>query len=177
MENSTNPPTDEIREEEKFIYNFTQGKIYRKTKTIIIDGQQIRGNFTTLVKTFHSEDGYKTIMINGKNLKQHRLLYEKYHNTKIEPEFEIDHVNLVKYDNRIENLRLVKSQLNKQNKLKHKNNTSGHKNVYYHKNLDMFMVQIAHKHYGYFKNIEDAIEKRNQVISELNAQGNIFRVE
>tara|TARA_R110000824_G_scaffold325485_1_gene512394 strand:- start:125 stop:628 length:504 start_codon:yes stop_codon:yes gene_type:complete len=46
---------------------------------------------------------------------------------------EVDHINNNTHDNRLENLRWVTSLENSENKGKNKSNTSGHKNIRYHK--------------------------------------------
>ena len=90
----------------------------------------------------------------------------------------IDHINRIKTDNRIENLRLVTKSQNNQNTSKQMNNTSGYKNIYWRKDNNKWIVrfQLNGKkiHYGWFENIEDAIRKRDEVIIELNLEGHIF---
>ena len=46
----------------------------------------------------------------------------------------VDHMKRNKFDNRLENLRIVTNQENMRNKTKHKNNTSGTMGVYKKKN-------------------------------------------
>ena len=59
--------------------------------------------------------GYRRVCYRGMHFKIHRLIWI-YFNGFIDPTLEIDHINGVKDDNRIENLRLVTSQQNKFNK-------------------------------------------------------------
>ena len=124
-------------------------------------------------------DGYHQISIDGTMKKVHRVLYEKFHG-QIPDKMDIDHINRVKTDNRISNLRLVTKTQNQQNRTKLLNNTSGHKNIFWDKRDSKWKVQLRvngkNKHYGYFENIEDAVIKRNQAILELNTQGHIFVV-
>ena len=66
----------------------------------------------------------------GKKLAIHRLIALAYiPNPDNKPC--IDHVNRIRNDNRIENLRWATHLENNQNKSDHKNNTSGIPNVYY----------------------------------------------
>jgi hypothetical protein len=76
--------------------------------------------------------GYVVVQINGKTYKAHRLVWI-YHNGDIPAGIEIDHINEVKNDNRIDNLRLATSSQNKCNVSKPKRNTSGFKGVTYSK--------------------------------------------
>ena len=62
----------------------------------------------------------------------HRLVAQHYiPNPDNKPQ--VDHINRDRQDNRIENLRWVTVKENIDNKGKNKNNTSGHKNIYYDK--------------------------------------------
>lgn len=75
-----------------------------------------------------SIDGYKTARVCGKHYQQHRLawlyIYGKW------PSGQIDHLNRIRTDNRISNLRDVSNLENNQNCLKKSNNTSGYKGVH-----------------------------------------------
>jgi len=55
--------------------------------------------------------GYRVVSIYGKSYKEHRLVWI-YHNGDISEGMQIDHVNRIKNDNRIENLRLATSSSN-----------------------------------------------------------------
>jgi len=79
-----------------FIYN--NGKLIRRRTNKIAGGINKRG-------------GYQRIHLNGKAYPSHRLIYI-YHYGDIPDNLEIDHINRIKDDNRIENLRLVTSQEN-----------------------------------------------------------------
>lgn len=159
----------EFIEEAGLIYDFVYGRIYKrqmKYKTYIVCGNH------------NKTDGYYSINIDGKNFLIHRLLYAKYHNIKIPDNLVIDHINRIKTDNRIENLRLVSNTQNQQNRTKRIDNTSGHKNIFWDKYNKKWKVQIVVDckkiHYGRFINIEDAIQKRDEAIVELNLEGHIF---
>ena len=159
-----------------FVFHFKKGQIWRKLKWYKDEnGKNIKSEHYKLCDTNHIE-GYKTIMINGKSYFQHRLLYEKFHNIKLESNELIDHINQKKDDNRIENLRVVNAQQNNQNKGKQNNNTSGEKNICLDKTNQKWKIQISNKHYGYFDNIEDAIIERDKIIEQLNNQGHIYSV-
>ena len=98
-------------------------------------------------------DGYIQIQINKKLYKAHRLIW-MFHNGDIETGLDVDHINRIKSDNRIENLRLATVSQNQSNVTKYKNNTSGYKGVSWDKRRKKWRAQINHNnkkiHIGYF---------------------------
>jgi len=74
-----------------------------------------------------NDQGYVIVGILGRTYRAHRLAWFYVHGTM--PEQEIDHINRVRSDNRIANLRMASSGQNKQNCLIRSDNTSGHRGV------------------------------------------------
>ena len=68
--------------------------------------------------------GYSRLRLKGTLYLTHRIVWEM-HNGPIPLGYEIDHINHVRNDNRIENLRLVDSTANSRNQKLHITNTSG----------------------------------------------------
>ena len=64
-------------------------------------------------------NGYISRWIGGKKVGEHRVIWEQ-HNGPIPKGMQIDHINGIRNDNRIENLRLVTNQQNSFNQLKAK---------------------------------------------------------
>lgn len=58
--------------------------------------------------------GYRIVSISGKPHKEHRLVWI-YHNGNIPDGMQIDHINRIRSDNRIENLRLATHSSNRLN--------------------------------------------------------------
>jgi hypothetical protein len=83
--------------------------------------------------------GYKRIRLNGKKILNHRIIFMIHHGYL--PEM-LDHINLNRLDNRIENLREANRIQNGQNRIL-KNNTSGYKNVYWHNQTKKWCVRIT----------------------------------
>ncbi len=125
--------------------------------------------------------GYLTFKLNGKMVKVHRYLYERYHYVKLNQNQEINHINHVRTDNRIENLEIVSHQQNSQWQRKYKNNTSGYKGVFWNKQLNKWCAEICvngkSQHLGLFDDIESAKNAYNAKATELNNQGHKFYIE
>jgi hypothetical protein len=115
--------------------------------------------------------GYRRVSIDNKRHLEHRLVWLYVHGAA--PTRFIDHINNVKDDNRIENLRDVTKSQNGANTGKRSNNTSGHKGVYWDKPTRKWKAQIGISNkvlaLGYFSNIDDAIAARQA--AELKYQG------
>jgi hypothetical protein len=115
----------------------------------------------------------KTRLINGyeyitlckdgkrKTISIHRLLVQHFKPEEWNPELHVDHINGIRTDNRLENLRMVTSQQNSQNQGVYKTNTSGHKNISYNKQHKLWYFQkvIAGNVYQKtFKTLDEALE-------------------
>ena len=107
-------------------------------------------------------EGYLLISVQSRLYKAHRLAWLYAHGSW--PKDQLDHVNRVRTDNRIENLREVTNKQNHQNKSKPSSNTSGHTGVCWHKRISKWVARIMHNykhiHLGYFTDIEDAVAAR-----------------
>lgn len=110
------------------------------------------------------QGGYIEITINKRKYKAHRLAW--LYTYGVWPTNNIDHINRVKIDNRICNLRDVTQHQNGQNKTKHCNNTSGHTGVVWHKRTQRWRarirVQTKDIYLGCFPDIQSAINARKQ---------------
>jgi hypothetical protein len=103
--------------------------------------------------------GYREIRIDRQRHKAHRLAWLYVHGEW--PDGQVDHINGVRHDNRISNLRVVPNQSEQQkNQKKPSNNTSGVTGVYWGKKSRKYYAQIkyqgANKHLGYFDDFEEA---------------------
>src|SRR5699024_683271 len=96
-----------------FVYN-SDGTITR------LDRKNSNGSY--------DKDGYLILKIKGKQYKAHRIIYAMHHG--VMPNKEIDHINRIRDDNRIENLRLVDRKTNVRNSLLKPNKNTGVVGVY-----------------------------------------------
>ncbi len=106
--------------------------------------------------------GYRTLYIlNGRYL-GHRVAWFIYYGYW--PKYTIDHINGIRDDNRIVNLRDVEHKENQKNLSIQKSNTSGYTGVYWNKPTKNWRVKIEvdgkQIHIGYFKKIQQAIKAR-----------------
>lgn len=87
------------------------------------------------------KDGYVYIHILGKTYSAHRLAW--FFVTGEWPKKDIDHINGVKHDNRIENLRDVDKSINAQNEVRvRKNNPTGLMGVWFRKDRNKWVASI-----------------------------------
>lgn len=102
--------------------------------------------------------GYIVLIIHRTHYKAHRLAW--LYMTGTWPEGQVDHKNLVKSDNRFENLRVASRSQNQHNKPRYRNNTSGFKGVYRHTQNGNWVARIKvgqkRLHIGSFATPEEA---------------------
>ncbi len=87
--------------------------------------------------------GWHKIKIDGRNYFSHRLAWIYMHGS-IDENLVIDHINGVRSDNRIANLRLVTRAQNMKNYSMPKHNTSGYKGVSLDRSSSKWKAQISH---------------------------------
>ena len=139
------------RLKELFSYNPETGVFIRRIATCNrVKSGSIAGSF--------SSQGYKQIRIDYKKYLSHRLAWLYVHG--VWPINQIDHINHVKDDNRIANLRLATRSQNQWNQKKCYNNTSGYKGVCWQKQDKKWRAQIwvngKCKNLGNYKDIKEA---------------------
>ena len=111
---------------ENILYNPTTGKFTRKV------GKSKVGSL--------DKDGYLCIKVSNKTYKAHRLAWFKHYG--VWPKDQIDHINGIRDDNRINNLRETNNQGNSFNRGPHKNSTSKVKGVSWCSRDKVWVAQI-----------------------------------
>lgn len=116
-----------------------------------------------LAGSIHHE-GYISIRIDGFSYGAHRLVWLYVYGDF--PKNQIDHINQVKDDNRIVNLREANSSANKQNVGLQKNNSSGYKGVTFNKKSGKWVVQLKingkNMYFGHYCDLKEAVIARKQ---------------
>ncbi|MCK5127694.1 MAG: HNH endonuclease [candidate division Zixibacteria bacterium] len=106
--------------------------------------------------------GYVMVAVDNKRYPEHRLVW-LYFNGKL-PYGQIDHINHIRDDNRIENLRDVPYIENHKNKSMNKNNKSGVAGVSWNKGYGIWQVRIGYKNkclfLGSYKDFNAAVLTR-----------------
>jgi hypothetical protein len=134
-------------------FEYQNGILYWKKNQGNVKSGSVAGN--------QRQDGYIDIGFKGRLIRAHRLIWLLHYGYM--PEF-LDHVNGVRNDNRIENLRVATRTQNQMNLKKRVNNSSGCSGVYWNKQRNKWAARIQFncksKHIGLFSSIEDAIVAR-----------------
>ena len=120
------------------------------------------------LKTINSM-GYVTLSVAGKRYLAHRLIWLYVYGAW--PKHEIDHINGIRHDNRISNLRDVSHQANINNLKIDKRNKYGCKGISFHKKAQKFAVDFVRfgtRHYlGLFDTLEAAKSAYGNAILSL----------
>ena len=113
------------------------------------------------------KDGYLRLKIKKKVFLAHRIVW--FLNNGQFPDGEIDHINRIRTDNRIENLRIADRITQCRNTIGKINPITGVKGIYYDKTKGLravYAFRCLGKTYR-FRNLNDAVNKRKELRGEL----------
>lgn len=149
-----------------FSYNPEEGIFTRKTSYNSFRKGDISGSVDS--------QGYIIISIKGERIKAHRAAMIMTHGKS--PDI-VDHINGVKSDNRINNLRAVSSRQSSRNTSKSKRNSSGRVGVYWNKRGSKWQARICGNNgqriqIGYFKCKLEAVAARIRAEKDLGYHEN-----
>ncbi len=110
-----------------------------------------------------NSSGYRRVMIDRTEYSAHRLAWFYVH--KKWPGEEIDHINRIKNDNRICNLREATHSINMLNREKRAKKSSGVEGIWWRKSRNSWEVMFKNKRIGCRKMLSDAISLREEFIT------------
>lgn len=121
-----------------------------------------------------NKTGY--VSINSRNLggryQAHRIAWALYHQELPDVTQVIDHINGVKHDNRITNLRLTSQTINCFNRRMRSDNTSGHTGVYWCNTWKRwfvwFYINGKRTYIGRYQSFDDAVVAREGALRQAN---------
>ena len=120
-----------------------------------------------------TENGYISIRINNKSYRAHRLAWLYVY--KEMPNKFIDHINRVRDDNRIENLRLATQKQNNENRI-NTNKTTGIRGVFWDKERNKFASCISQNNktiaLGRYNTLKEAETAYKQAAKKLHTFNN-----
>ena len=105
----------------------------------------------------------RSVMIDGKKVRipMHRLLMDAPKG------FDVDHIDHDGLNNTRDNLRLATRSQNSFNRPMNKNNKTGIRCIYWYKQTNRWVLKMAGKTIGYFKELPDAVDAYNLKAKEL----------
>ena len=123
------------------------------------------------IPTATTGNGYLAVYINGQQLRQHRLAWLYVYGEMPE---QIDHINGIRTDNRIANLRPANTSLNNMNRKIQANNRSGFKGVAFKEKTRRYAAAISRgkvrRHLGYFDTPQEAHAAYAKAAKELHGE-------
>ena len=116
-------------------------------------------------------DGYVVVNVRRRLYPVHRIAWLFTYGEL--PDGHLDHINRVRHDNRIANLRKATQSQNNHNSSMYSNNKSGEKGVCWNKADQRWFASIrlnkVRTHLGSFVNFEDAVAARRRAKAALDA--------
>jgi hypothetical protein len=130
------------------LFEYRDGALYWKIRAS-------RGVYAGDKVGFVHPTGYRRFMYKRKGYAAHRIIWLMHHGNLPD---QIDHKDLNKLNNNIENLRAVNNAQNQQNVKLRKDNTTSAKNVFWNKMVKKWAVIVVadkkRRNIGYFKDLE-----------------------
>lgn len=138
---------------EAFTYDREAGVLYWKART----SNTIRRKYVA-GSSKGTKDGYSHVMFMGKVHPTHRIVMPLCYG-HIPDNAEIDHINHVRDDNRLVNLRFVTKSGNRRNQSVSSKSTTGVTGVYFNKRLQKYAAQIKVDGVVHYLGLHDTLEE------------------
>lgn len=165
--------------QELLAYDFISGKLYWKVR----DRKWFKSDWSFKVwnNRYSGQEaithldlgGYMNGSVLGKRYRAHRLAWLLHYG---EWPIEVDHINGVRSDNRLINLRSVNVGINVKNRRLRTDNKSGYYGVYWSKSNKKWVAQIPKdgkvRYLGSFSNLDDAALARKIAEKEMGYHEN-----
>ena len=146
---------------ELFRYDYETGALYWRRRV----SNHVPKTLEAGTQRKSNSDGYLNVSVHGRVYPVHRVVMLMCYGFYGEG-LEVDHINHVRNDNRLVNLRFVTRGENLKNKALSSKNTSGVTGVYFLKARKKYIAQIKVNrkaiHLGMFDTLEGAAEARRQ---------------
>lgn len=114
-----------------------------------------------------NNDGYRRVRVNGQSYKEHRIIMMLCFG-HIPENAEIDHINHVRNDNRMVNLRFVTRRENQRNQSLSSKSTTGATGVYFSKARKKYVAKIGVNRKLIFLGNYDTLEEAAAARAEAN---------
>ena len=126
--------------------------------------------------TADNGEGYLTGTLLGNRVKAHQVIWLMVYGESPPKGYEIDHINGIRSDNRLENLRCVKKEDNAKNQSLSERNQTGVLGVSFYKPNKKWLARInalkKTKFLGYFDSFEEACKARKDAEIKYNYHEN-----
>lgn len=155
---------------EMFVYNPETGELFRRVNS------RARPNMLVPSGSL-SGTGYLTAWVKTANVTVHRIAWALTHGAW--PMEIVDHINGVKTDNRIANLRLVTPAQSLHNVSQTNDSTSGHRGVVWDPKAQKWCAQAEHEgrrfYFGRYARLEDAVAARHAGAVKLHSHSRLHQ--
>ncbi|MFK3840087.1 HNH endonuclease [Serratia sp. NPDC087055] len=144
-----------------FIWNYRDVSCFASRAAYLTWNKKFQGKKAGTI----SPQGYEEIQINRSKYKVHRLVWCLHHG-EIPINMQVDHINHIRSDNRIGNLRLVNQSQNQRNSTLRKDNKDGKPGVRWHSSQRKWHAFIRANgkqiHLGCFSDYSSAVVAREK---------------
>ena len=156
---------------ELFRYDYETGVLYWRWRV----NSRVPKTLEAGTQRKSSSSGYLDVQVHGRSYPAHRIVMLMCYGFYGEG-LEVDHINHIRNDNRLVNLRFVTHGENMRNKSVSSKSTTGVTGVYFYKRLQKYIARIRVNrefiHLGTFETLEEAAAARAEANLKFNFNNN-----